>query len=128
MTKWMTRGGLMVLVVGVGISVGACQKEKSASESAGKVAVEAAKEQPADKTADPSEQAGKLSAMLAKADQLDGAEDKVVSRCGGCKLRMDGDSEHALETSGYTLHFCCKDCKNGFAADTAKSILSLNIP
>jgi YHS domain-containing protein len=61
-------------------------------------------------------------------ENADGVTDKVVSKCLGCALAMDGSSEHALETSGYTLHFCSAPCKTGFEEDTTKAILALNIP
>ena len=69
-----------------------------------------------------------VEAKLAEADEFDGKTDKVVSKCASCTLGMDGKSEHALEVSGYTLHFCSEDCKTGFEKDTAKAILALKIP
>lgn len=50
-------------------------------------------------------------AILAKADALDGTTDQVVSKCAGCMLAMDGKPEHALTAHGYTLHFCADTCK-----------------
>jgi len=69
-----------------------------------------------------------VEAMLAEADKFDGQTDKVVSKCPGCALGMDGSSEHALEVSGYKLHFCADGCKKGFEKDTTKAILALTIP
>lgn len=69
-----------------------------------------------------------VEAMLTEADEFDGKTDKVVSKCASCALGMDGKSEHALEVSGYTLHFCSEDCKTGFEKDTTKAILALKIP
>lgn len=69
-----------------------------------------------------------IEAKLAEADKLDGAEDKMVRRCASCALGMDGKSEHSLEVSGYTLHFCTSHCKEGFAQNVSKSVLSLKIP
>ena len=37
-----------------------------------------------------------------------------LSKCPSCALSMDGKSEHALLTSGYTLHFCTEGCKTRF--------------
>jgi YHS domain-containing protein len=69
-----------------------------------------------------------VEAKLTEADEFDGKTDKVVSKCASCALGMDGKSEHALEVSGYTLHFCSEDCKTGFEKDTTKAILALKIP
>ena len=69
-----------------------------------------------------------VEAKLAKADLVDGTADKVVSKCAGCALAMDGKSENALKVSGYTIHFCSDGCKKGFEEDTTKSILAMTIP
>ena len=69
-----------------------------------------------------------VEAKLTEADEFDGKTDKVVSKCASCALGMDGKSEHALEVSGYTLHFCSEDCKTGFEKDTTTAILALDIP
>ena len=69
-----------------------------------------------------------VEAKLAKADAFDGTEDKIVSKCPTCALAMDGKPEHALEVSGYTLHFCAAGCKEAFAKDITKSILDMEIP
>lgn len=66
-------------------------------------------------------------AKLARADEVDGNLDKVVSKCPSCALRMDGKPEYSLTFSGFTLQFCSKDCKKGFESDTAKKILALKI-
>ncbi len=72
-------------------------------------------------------QAGVL-AKLAEADQLDGTADRIVSKCASCAFRMEGHSQHALKASNYTLHFCSEGCKKGFATDTTRSILAMEIP
>ena len=69
-----------------------------------------------------------LTAKLAEADELDGKTDKVIEKCPGCGLKMDGKSEHALEVSGYKLHFCGASCQQEFAKDLTKSIEDLEIP
>ena len=69
-----------------------------------------------------------VEAKLALADAADGTADKIVSRCAGCSLGMDGSSEHALELSGYELHFCSEGCKERFGAEPEKAILALAIP
>ena len=71
---------------------------------------------------------GDVLAKLAKADAVDGAADKVVSKCGGCALRMDGSDEHAITVSGYAMHFCSAKCKKDFSKDPGRSVLALTIP
>jgi len=66
-------------------------------------------------------------AKLAKADALDGNVDKVVHRCAGCSLGMDGKAEYALAVDNYTMHFCKKGCLEAFRPDPAKEILALRI-
>lgn len=67
-------------------------------------------------------------ALLAAADAVDGKTDKVVSKCPGCALSMDGKSEHKLEAHGYAMHFCAAGCKDTFAKDVEKNILALKVP
>lgn len=66
--------------------------------------------------------------LLASADALDGAEDQVVGKCGGCALTMDGSAEHALKVGDYQMHFCSDYCRNGFEKDTEKALMALTIP
>lgn len=47
-----------------------------------------------------------ITAKLEKADAADGKVDKVVSKCAGCALGMDGKAEHSAKLGDYTLHFC----------------------
>ena len=96
-----------------------CRKEKPAQEESAKKEVEAEKDV---------DTKAAVEAKLAEADEFDGKTDKVVSKCASCTLGMDGKSEHAMEVSGYTLHFCSEDCKTGFEKDTTKAILALKIP
>lgn len=70
----------------------------------------------------------KVAAVLAKADAFDGTPDKVVAKCGGCALKMDGSETHTIEVQGYTLRFCSDDCKQRFEKDPAKAILAMNVP
>jgi len=98
-----------------------CRKEKPVQKEPAKEVGAVEKDVDADATA-------AVLAKLAEADEIDGKTDKVVSKCASCALGMDGKSEHALEVSGYTLHFCSEDCKTGFEEDTTKAILALKIP
>ncbi len=69
-----------------------------------------------------------ISAILVKADVVDGKADKVVQKCAGCALGMDGHEDHTIKAHGYTLRFCNGNCKKAFEKDTDKSILSMKIP
>lgn len=66
-------------------------------------------------------------AKLAKADAVDGKTDKVVHRCAGCALGMDGTPDHSLQVQDYTMHFCKPACLDAFKPDPAKQILALKI-
>lgn len=66
-------------------------------------------------------------AKLAKADAVDGKADKVVSKCAGCSLGMDGVPAHALTVGDYTMHFCKAGCLAPFKADPAKEIAALKV-
>jgi hypothetical protein len=69
-----------------------------------------------------------LEAVLAKADLVDGTEDKVVARCPGCGLGMDGSAEHAAHAGDYALHFCTEQCKDAFSTDLAGSLMAMALP
>jgi L-aminopeptidase/D-esterase-like protein len=69
-----------------------------------------------------------LEVKLAAADLLDGAEDKVVARCPGCGLAMDGSAEHAAHAGDYALHFCTAECKDAFSEDLAGSLMAMALP
>lgn len=66
-------------------------------------------------------------AKLAKADAKDGAVDKVVHRCAGCALGMDGEDKWPLQVQDYTMHFCKQACLDRYAKDPAKAIAALKI-
>lgn len=66
-------------------------------------------------------------AKLEKADAKDGTVDKVVHRCAGCALGMDGKAELSLKVQDYTMHFCKPKCVDKFAPDPATAILALKI-
>lgn len=72
--------------------------------------------------------AATVEARLAKADAVDGKTDKVVTKCAGCALGMDGSADHALNAHGYTLHLCSGHCKEQFAKDVDKSIMAMELP
>jgi len=66
-----------------------------------------------------------LQAKLSGADLMDGTEDKVVSRCTGCGLAMDGSDEYSVAVGDYELHFCSESCRDNV---TDEAILALVIP
>ena len=66
-------------------------------------------------------------AQLAKADAKDGKVDKIVHKCAGCALGMDGKAEFALPVQDYTMHFCKQGCLDGFKTEPSKAILALKI-
>jgi hypothetical protein len=68
-----------------------------------------------------------VQAKLALADRKDGTTDKIVGKCAGCALGMDGKAAHALDLHGYTLHFCAAGCKTGFATDADAKVMALKI-
>ncbi len=65
----------------------------------------------------------KVTAVLAKADALDGAEDKVVAKCLMCACRMAGSPEHTVEYAGYTLHMCSEHCQKFFLENPVSAVL-----
>ncbi|UCG32471.1 MAG: hypothetical protein JSU68_12490 [Phycisphaerales bacterium] len=107
------------LVVGALLVPAGCKKEEPAEPASPIGAL-------AEKAAEVGETT--VAAVLVRADKVDGAEDKVVSKCAGCALAMDGSPDHTLNAEGYTLRFCSAECKDRFAADTTKSILEMNFP
>lgn len=78
-------------------------------------------------TGSPTENDPAVLAILAKADSADGTPDKVVSKCGGCSLRMDGTAANEITVSGYKMRFCSPDCKGRFEKEPAKAILAMNV-
>lgn len=58
-----------------------------------------------------------IDAKLMAADKMDGAEDKVVHRCAGCALHMDGKQELALGVGAYQMHFCSDRCLGRYQKD-----------
>ncbi len=69
-----------------------------------------------------------LKLKLAAADMFDGLPDKIISKCPGCALGMDGHAEHAAELNGYTLYFCSAPCKEEFSEDMVQAVLDLKLP
>lgn len=66
-------------------------------------------------------------AILAKADAMDGTTDHVVSKCGMCALRMDGNDAHVSKVGDYELHFCSEECKESFDENAEEAILTFAV-
>ncbi|MBN4058845.1 hypothetical protein JYU10_00080 [bacterium AH-315-J04] len=69
----------------------------------------------------------KVVAKLVKADAVDGQVDKIIAKCAGCSLAMDGSDKHTMPLAGYTLHLCSDLCKTSFGKDPAKKLLAIEI-
>jgi hypothetical protein len=67
----------------------------------------------------------KVAAPLKVADAADGTTDKVIHRCAGCKLAMDGNAKHALTVGEYEMHFCSVDCTSRFSSDFVKQVMAI---
>ncbi len=112
---------MMVVTAGFGCS----QQDAGESVDAEKTAVQTVEVEKSDaKKVNKVE----LRFVLAKADQVDGTEDHVVSKCPGCALAMDGNEDHALEVEDYELHFCSDRCRDGFKENTAEAVMALTVP
>jgi hypothetical protein len=107
-------GGLLFFVMLIALGCSG-QEGETANEQA-----EAADAQGGDAVAQ-----AEILTILAAADAADGTEDKVVSKCAGCKLGMDGSADYALTVENYEMHFCGADCKSHFADDTEKAVMAL---
>ena len=103
----------------------ACSGGQETAEPAAEPAAQIPAEAPADDHADSRET---LMAMLKAADLVDGTEDKIVERCSGCSLAMDGKADHVLNHEGYELHFCSDTCQDRFADNTTEALLAMELP
>ena len=78
------------------------------------------------------ESGGGISAVLVEklvaADKLDGTEDKVVHKCAGCSLGMNGKKEMAVEVEGFEMHFCKPACKQRYETDAKGELEKLKVP
>ena len=110
----MHLGGLLFFVMAIAVGCGGQESDTPAAdvshetESGGDAVAQSA-----------------MMTILASADNADGTADKVVSKCAGCKLGMDGSADYALTVEGYEMHFCGADCKSHFADDTKNAVMAL---
>ena len=70
----------------------------------------------------------KLLSRLAAADAADGSTDKVIHKCIGCSLHMDGDPAFAATAHGYEAHLCSEQCLYRFERDPDRVILQMQPP
>lgn len=70
----------------------------------------------------------KMAGLLAAADAVDGTVDRVVSKCAGCALGMNGKSDDTIKYEGYTMNFCAAGCRDHFNEDFKKSVLAMTVP
>lgn len=68
------------------------------------------------------------SAMLARADAVDGSRDNVVALCSGCSLAMPGHADHAIQAGEYEMHFCSDSCQGRFMEEGEAAIVALDLP
>lgn len=66
-----------------------------------------------------------IDAKLVAADKKDGKEDKVVGKCAGCDLGMDGKAEFALPVGAYQMHFCGQHCLDRYKKDAIGELTKL---
>jgi hypothetical protein len=112
-----------VIVIAACLATSACRKEEPQTVPAGQN--KAALPEPA---AVVTAIGADLTAKLAKADALDGAEDQVISKCATCRLRMDGTDANTLAVANYKMKFCSEGCKTAFAKDTTENIRAMQVP
>jgi hypothetical protein len=129
---FLSRLAGVLIIVALTAVVSGCKKDEPPADTQ---EPQARAESDAGATADAKDAAkdeantsAEVEAKLAAADAVDGNVDKIIAKCPGCSLGMDGSSKHPFETAGYTLHFCAAGCKEQFTKDATKSILALKIP
>ena len=71
------------------------------------------------------EQLTAMESRLAHADAADGSVDKVVAKCTGCGLGMEGNKDHAVVVGDYTLHLCSDSCQQVVAKDPVAAVMTL---
>lgn len=103
----------------------AAEKAEGAAESAAGAVSDAVKDAKEELTPEAKTEAV---ALLAQADALDGAEDKVITKCASCGLAMDGNDENTIVVEGYTMKFCSPKCKEKFEKEPLKAVLAMEFP
>jgi hypothetical protein len=119
---------ILAMTCGLLLTLGCSGHGPASHDSSGGEADHPVDEAPQATTTAPIETTPEVEAKLALADAVDGNEDHVVSRCGGCSLAMDGSSDHAVVVGDYEMHFCSDSCKGHFEDNTIDAILAMAVP
>lgn len=127
MNRFTNKLGMLACLVGVALigAGGGCDEKSPSADGTSTGEPEATPTVSADDS--DSDVDTKVLGILVKADALDGTTDKIVSKCAGCGLSMDGDPAHALTVGEYTLHLCSAECKTDFEKDATKAVLALKV-
>lgn len=80
---------------------------------------------PSESPSTPPAVSAEVVARLDEFDAKDGAVDKVVHKCAGCSLGMDGEDKWPLKVADYTMHFCKQGCLDKFSKDPGTAILAV---
>lgn len=118
----MKRFSLLLLSV---LAVGCAPSSDSSSTSSTAAAPDSATVVEAGEAAPLSEE---ILTALVKADQLDGTEDKKITRCYICGLGMAGADGYSAQIGEYTATFCSEACCQMFQENPEKVILETEIP
>lgn len=113
----------VALTLGTGVL--GCDKQPAAQSNSAAAPADAASPTPGHA---PTANRETLLAKLASADAFDGKTDKVVSKCAGCALGMDGLEKYTVQIEGYALHLCNDACRKQFASDTVNAVLAMRVP
>ena len=100
MTRFTNKLGMLACLVGVALVGAGVGCEEKGPPAEGYSAGEPAATPTA--SADDGDVDTKVLGILVKADALDGKTDKIVSKCAGCGLTMDGDPAHAAKVGEFT--------------------------
>ncbi|QDV89549.1 hypothetical protein RAS2_06190 [Phycisphaerae bacterium RAS2] len=119
------RGVIAFTLLMLGAGVVGCDKQPAASSNTAAAPADAAAPTPGHA---PTANRETLLAKLASADAFDGKTDKVVSKCAGCALGMDGSEKYTVQFEGYSLHLCNDACRKQFASDTVNAVLAMRVP
>ncbi len=124
--KTTTVWGFVLLVAAtLGAGLVGCDKQPAAQSNTAATPADVAAPTPGHA---PTANRETLLAKLASADAFDGKTDKVVSKCAGCALGMDGSDKFTVQIEGYSLHLCNEACRKQFASDTVNAVLAMRVP
>lgn len=119
---------IVLVCLSVAVFAAAGCKQKAAEAEAEKDADTGASKPQVTTIGVPAETGAELEVILVEADKLDGKQDRVVSKCAGCGLAMDGNPQHVVRIAGYNLNMCSEHCAKTFAEHAVDAIKALDIP